>query len=108
MTQLKAAVVNQVQQAMAEGNYKHSGTENCIWVVVVPDATPLSKTSVSNSDVFVHVRREGVKAAEHIARWAIWWCMDGPADAGHLLAVDDIGQFNEQVVVFAEGHHNIH
>ena len=34
----------------------------------------------------------------HIACWAMWWCIDGADDAGCLLAVDDIGQLNEQVV----------
>ena len=55
VTQLKDVVVNQVELATAEGNFKHNGTEKCIWVVVVPDATPLWKTSVSKADVFVHV-----------------------------------------------------
>ena len=98
MTQLQDVVVNQVQLAIAEGNFKHNGTEKCMWVVVVPDATPLWKTSVSKADVFVHVWGEGVKAAGHIARWAMWWCMDGPDDAGCLLAIDDIAKLNEQVV----------
>ena len=98
VTQLKDVAVDQVQLAIAEGNFKHNGTEKCIWVVVVPDATPLWKTSVSKADVFVHVWGEGVKAAGHIARWEMWWCMDGPDDAGCLLAIDDIGKLNEQVV----------
>ena len=98
VTQLQDVVVNQVQLAIAEGNFKHNGTEKCMWVVVVPDATPLWKTSVSKADVFVHVWGEGVKAAGHIARWAMWWCMDGPDDAGCLLAIDDIAKLNEQVV----------
>ena len=55
MTQLKDVVVNQVQLAMAEGNYKHNGIEKCILVVVVPDATPLWNTIVSKADGFVHV-----------------------------------------------------
>ena len=99
VTHMKDVVVNQVQLAMAEGNYKHNGTEKCILVVMVPDATPLWKTSVSKADVFVHVWGKGVKAAGHIARWAMWWCMDGLHDARCLLVVDDIGQLNEQVVV---------
>ena len=41
VTHLKDVVVNQVRFAIAEGNFKHNGTEKCIWVVVVPDATPL-------------------------------------------------------------------
>ena len=98
VTELKDVAVNQVQLAIAKGNFKHNGTEKCIRVVVVPDATPLWKTSVSKADVFVHVWGEGVKAAGHIARWAMWWCMDGPDDAGCLLAIDDIGKLNEQVV----------
>ena len=39
-----------------------------------------------------------MKAAGHIARWAMWWCMDWPDDAECLLAIDDIGKLNEQVV----------
>ena len=66
---------------------------------MVPYATPLWKTSVSKADVFVHVWREGVEAVEHIAGWAMWWCMDRLDDAGCLLVVDDIGQLNEQVVM---------
>ena len=89
VTQLKDVVVNQVQLAIAEGNFEHNGIKNFIWVVVVPDATPLWKTSVSKADMFVHVLGEGVKAA---------WCMDGPDDAGCLLTIDDIGKLNEQVV----------
>ena len=98
VTQLKEVVVNQVQLAIAGGDFKHNGSEKCIWVVVVPDATPLWKTSVSKADVFAHVWGEGVKAAGHMARWAMWWCLDGPDDAGCLLAIDDIGKLNEQVV----------
>ena len=75
------------------------GLKNCILVVMVPDTIPLLKTSVSEADVFVHICGEGVKAAGHIARWAMWWSMDGPDDASCLLAVDDIGQLYEQVVV---------
>ena len=67
-------------------------------MVVVPNATPLWKTSVSKGDIFVHVLREGVKVAGRIACWAIWWCMHGPYDAGCLLPLDDIGQMNEQVI----------
>ena len=32
MTQLKDVVVNQLQLAIAEGNYRHNGTEKCILV----------------------------------------------------------------------------
>ena len=99
MTKLKDVVVNQVQLAIGEGHYKFDGFERAIWVVVVPDATPLWKTSVSKADVFVHVWGEGVEAARYIARWAMWWCMEGRNDGGCLLGVDDIGQLNEQVVL---------
>ena len=40
-----------------------------------------------------------MKAAGHIARWAMWWCMDWPADARCLLGVDHIGRLKEQEVV---------
>ena len=99
VTALKDIVVNHFPVAMAEGNYKHNRTKTCITMVAVLDATPLWKTSVSKADVFVHVWGEGVKGAKDTARWAMWWCMDGPTDAGCLLAVDDRGQFNEQVDV---------
>ena len=109
VTQLKDVVVNQVQLAMAEGNYKHNGTKRCIWAVVVPDGTPLWKTSVSKADFFVHFWEEGVKGAGHIVRWAMCLCMDGPDDAGCLLALDDIGQLNKPVhCCVAEGHHIFH
>ena len=109
MTQLKDVVVNQVQLPMAEGIYKHHGTKKCIWVVVVPHATPLWKTIVSKADVFVHVCGEAVKAAGHIARWALWWCMGGAHDAGYRLAFDDLYRPTQGTSgCVAEGHHRFH
>ena len=55
VAQLKDVVVNQVQRAMAGGNYQDNGTDKCIRAFGVPDATLLCKPSVSNVDVFVHV-----------------------------------------------------
>ena len=56
---------------MAEGNYKHTRTEKCIQVVLVPDASVLWKTSVSKTDLFVQICGEGVKAARDFACWAM-------------------------------------
>ena len=98
-TQLKDVVVNQVEMVVAQGSYKHTGTETYIWAVVGPNATPLWKNVVSKGDVFVHVRRESVTTAGHIACCTLGWCWDGPNDACCLLPLDNIGHINEQVVV---------
>ena len=74
-------------------------TTKRIWVVICPDATPLWRTSVTNSEVFVHSWGEGIQAANDIHRWAMWFCLDGLHDAGCLVSscLDLEAKFSEQV-----------
>ena len=88
---LAAVISAQLSLAVARGEFEIPPWHAELWVILCADATPLWRTSATRCDVHVVCWKGGPAAAGDPGKWATWWAMDGPDDAGCLRVMDTRG-----------------